>query len=175
MRYLDKAIKIQRQRDFLYVALFFILMKAENPFEQIKYLFLRTNVHKSVDNERVFVYIKYTEHTFLFIKNWRREEMKKKRTYRIKSKLRFSIFITIVFILGITVSNTILNLDIVQGQTKQEYVKVKVIQGETLWDIAKSYSDENTDIRDKISKIKEINKLDNSGITPGQIISIPIS
>lgn len=101
--------------------------------------------------------------------------MKKKRTYRIKSKLRFSIFITIVFILGITVSNTILNLDIVQGQTKQEYVKVKVIQGETLWDIAKSYSDENTDIRDKISKIKEINKLDNSGITPGQIISIPVS
>lgn len=53
------------------------------------------------------------------------------------------------------------------GSTTEEYVSVYVCKGDTLWSIAKDYYDE-TDIRNRVSEIKEINNLKNSSIIEGQ-------
>ena len=53
------------------------------------------------------------------------------------------------------------------GSTTEEYVSVYVCKGDTLWSIAKDYYDE-TDIRNRVSEIKEINNLSNSSIREGQ-------
>lgn len=53
------------------------------------------------------------------------------------------------------------------GSTTEEYVSVYVCKGDTLWSIAKDYYDE-TDVRTRVSEIKEINNLSNSSIREGQ-------
>ena len=53
------------------------------------------------------------------------------------------------------------------GTTTEEYVSVYVCKGDTLWSIASDYYDE-TDIRNRVSEIKEINNLSNSSIREGQ-------
>lgn len=53
------------------------------------------------------------------------------------------------------------------GSTTEEYVSVYVCKGDTLWSIAKEYYDE-TDVRTRVSEIKEINNLTNSSIREGQ-------
>ena len=53
------------------------------------------------------------------------------------------------------------------GSTTEEYVSVYVCKGDTLWSIAKDYYDE-TDVRNRVSEIKEINNLSNSSIREGQ-------
>ena len=53
------------------------------------------------------------------------------------------------------------------GSTTEEYVSGYVCKGDTLWSIAKDYYDE-TDIRNRVSEIKEINNLKNSSIREGQ-------
>jgi len=53
------------------------------------------------------------------------------------------------------------------GSTTEEYVSVYVCKGDTLWSIAKDYYNE-TDVRNRVSEIKEINNLSNSSIREGQ-------
>lgn len=53
------------------------------------------------------------------------------------------------------------------GTTTEEYVSIYVCKGDTLWSIAKDYYNE-TDIRNRISEIKEINNLTSSNIIEGQ-------
>ena len=53
------------------------------------------------------------------------------------------------------------------GSTTEEYVSVYVCKGDTLWSIAKDYYNE-TDVRNRVSEIKEINNLVNSSIKEGQ-------
>lgn len=53
------------------------------------------------------------------------------------------------------------------GSTTEEYVSIHVCKGDTLWSIAKDYYNE-TDIRNRVSEIKEINNLASSNIIEGQ-------
>ncbi len=54
-----------------------------------------------------------------------------------------------------------------------EIVSVVVSKGDTLWNIAKKYGNDNDDIRKIIYQIKEFNGID-SDINVGQVIYIPV-
>lgn len=56
---------------------------------------------------------------------------------------------------------------------KTEYIDVVVRPGDTLWEIAKKYSDGKKDIREVVYIISKVNEIDNSIIYSGQILKIP--
>ncbi|WP_099192053.1 cell division suppressor protein YneA [Tepidibacter mesophilus] len=55
-----------------------------------------------------------------------------------------------------------------------EYETVNVMQGDTLWNIAKENIPEKEDIRDYIYMIREVNNLESANIHPGDQLLIPI-
>ncbi|MFH1105548.1 MAG: LysM peptidoglycan-binding domain-containing protein [Actinomycetota bacterium] len=55
------------------------------------------------------------------------------------------------------------------------YVSHTVRSGDTLWDIAASYTPAGDDVRDVIVDIKAANELDSSVIVPGQVLVIPVA
>jgi len=55
-----------------------------------------------------------------------------------------------------------------------EYETVNVIQGDTLWNIAKENISEKEDIRDYIYMIRKVNNLESANIHPGDKLLLPI-
>ena len=97
------------------------------------------------------------------------------KRYRIASKFRFTAFMSIVvLLLGITLGS-LMGYNDASGDSTQEYVKVVVSNGDTLWSIAQRYSNNSKDIRSLIYEISELNGIDSSRIYAGQELSIPIS
>jgi LysM repeat protein len=97
------------------------------------------------------------------------------KKYRIKSHLRFCIFLTLVLILTIITTGTVLGFNESAGITKEQYTEVKIIVGDTLWDLAKSYGPKDKDIRRTVHRICKINDISAHDIQPGQSILIPIN
>ena len=60
-----------------------------------------------------------------------------------------------------------------KGESIPEYTTIVVAKGDTLWGIAKEFSGENEDIRDKICEIKELNNI-GSDIKIGQELIIRV-
>ena len=94
---------------------------------------------------------------------------------RVKSKFRFTIFVVISLMILVTGFNTIFGLNTVRGGSEPSYVNVEVLPGETLWDIAASHMSSDMDKREAVYLIKKANGLDDSSVSPGQIIKVPVS
>ncbi|WP_296826856.1 LysM peptidoglycan-binding domain-containing protein [uncultured Megasphaera sp.] len=61
-------------------------------------------------------------------------------------------------------------------QPSQEYVSVRVEQGQTIWQLASVVVDEDTDVRQVIQSILDENKLTgDKAIQPGQVLRLPVS
>ena len=71
------------------------------------------------------------------------------------------IIVGIVICIGLFIGN------ISFSHVEKQYKTIYVDSGDTLWSIAKDYYDE-TDVRNRVSEIKEINNLANSSIREGQ-------
>lgn len=96
-----------------------------------------------------------------------------KKKYVIRSTLRFTMFITILCILVITTASAVLGLSNAKGMTKQQYMRIQVKSGDTLWCLAGEYMP-NTDIRKSIHVISEINDTSASELYAGQVLKIPV-
>lgn len=59
------------------------------------------------------------------------------------------------------------------GSDPVELDAYKVGAGDTLWTIAGDVTPEGGDVRDTISVIKRLNRLDGSLIRPGQVLEVP--
>lgn len=59
--------------------------------------------------------------------------------------------------------------DISMLETKQ----VVVMDGDTLWGIAEKNMDDDTDIRDYIYQIQELNEMNGANLIPGETIIVP--
>lgn len=53
------------------------------------------------------------------------------------------------------------------------HMEYTVSDGDTLWEIAESFTDDSEDVRKVIYDIRRINKLDSAEIYPGDVIIIP--
>lgn len=75
------------------------------------------------------------------------------------------LFILITFIL--IISSNFKNKEVIS--TECDYV---VSKGETLWNIAAKYKQDNQDIRDYIYQIRKINNMETATIYEGQAIKV---
>jgi nucleoid-associated protein YgaU len=93
--------------------------------------------------------------------------------YRIVDKIRFSISILMISIMMIIVFSAFSHSFTANAINKTEYIDVVVRPGDTIWKIAKKYTDDERDIREVIYVISKINEIDNSMIYSGQVLKIP--
>ena len=99
---------------------------------------------------------------------------KAKKKYRIKSKTRFLIFMTIMFTLLIGGAGTLIGANNAVSMTKPQFREIQIHQGDTLWNIATEYKLKEQDTRSVIYEICDINKVAANNIQPGQKLLIPI-
>ncbi|ADL42460.1 Peptidoglycan-binding lysin domain [Caldicellulosiruptor obsidiansis OB47] len=89
----------------------------------------------------------------------------------IKNKFRFGIALLLLMILIVTA----LMISIGEGKGIDKgkdinWIFVKVKEGDSLWTISKNFVDESVDIRDYISFVRKVNKLENAILYPGQVL-----
>lgn len=96
----------------------------------------------------------------------RRMDKKSNRIRIVKS--RMLILITALAIMSIPL------IVKAKGTQESQYITIVVRSGDTLWDIASEYTDNNKDVRETIYNIKKTNNMDDVIIVPGQELLIPI-
>lgn len=100
--------------------------------------------------------------------------MKTKR-YRIISKSRFFLFITLIIaVLAIILVSIVSTTGAYSIESTQEIEHYWVKKGDTLWDIAKEFSPEGYDIRKMIYIIREQNNMNTGMVYEGVKIEIPL-
>lgn len=100
---------------------------------------------------------------------------KARKRYYVKSRTRFTIFIVLILLVSVGVITTIFGLNNAEGTTKQQYVQVEVLPGDTLWQIADEYMPSNMDPRESVYVICKHNNISASELRAGQILKIPVN
>lgn len=92
-----------------------------------------------------------------------------KKRYVLKNKARFMLSLAFIFVILFTIvySTSVL------GYKQQEYKRIVVREGSTLWSIASEHYN-GGDIRKYIYELKKINNLTNSTIYQGDELLIPV-
>lgn len=97
-----------------------------------------------------------------------------KTKHRIKSRIRFISFLVAVMLVSAAGFNLLLGTMDVRGETGETFVTVTVLDGDTLWNIAKEYLGDQMDIRVAVHRIIELNGITAEGLQPGQTLKIPV-
>jgi hypothetical protein len=101
--------------------------------------------------------------------------IKRRKQIRVKSKIRFTCFVAMIIIMAVIGFNSILGLNVVSGESNDNFITVEVLPGETLWDIASNNMSDDMDKRKAVYLIQKANDLDDADIHPGQILKVPVS
>lgn len=96
-----------------------------------------------------------------------------KKKYRIKSKLRFTLFMTLMILFVFSTAGTVFGAYNSQSLMKPVYSEILVQSGDTLWNLAQEFGPDDKDTRFIIHEICRINDLQADSIYPGQKILIP--
>ena len=96
-----------------------------------------------------------------------------KKRYRIKSKFRLTLFITIAILMFISITGTAIGANNAESLTKPVYSEITVQSGDTLWNLAETFGPVNKDTREVVYEICKINDISADSIYPGQTILIP--
>jgi len=90
----------------------------------------------------------------------------------LKNPLRLIIAFLIVMLMS--AGFMLLFQNSASGDVIPEYATVVIAKGDTLWGIARQFSNEDEDLRNKINEIKELNNI-NSMLHVGQELKIRIN
>lgn len=101
-----------------------------------------------------------------------------KKKYIIVSPVRFAVFLTMCAVILIFITSTLVAFSFTSDRAvsipeTDSYIKVSVSAGDTIWDIAREYTDNKTDVRKTVYDICEINNISPEKIRPGDIIYVP--
>ena len=103
-----------------------------------------------------------------------RENIKRKR-YKIINGKRFMTFLLSAFIAVLSMTFLFAKDNRVYSSTyKENYIEVKIEEGDTLWNIAINNMPKEYDVRKMVFEIMEFNHMKNAYIYPGNKIKIPI-
>ena len=94
-----------------------------------------------------------------------------KKTYRIKNKFRFTVFVAVMVVVFSMLLGIIVPVKAHAGNIR--YIEVKVFGGDTLWALAEQYGDPDKDIRENIYDICRINDITADSLHAGDTILIP--
>ena len=104
----------------------------------------------------------------------RRERNLKKRRRQV-AKRNISILLCTVFM--ITVASVVFGSSFSAAKNDVEvekyYKSIEIQLGDTLWDLAEEYCDDQVSIKEYISEVKELNGLGTSTIHEGQYLVVP--
>jgi nucleoid-associated protein YgaU len=92
------------------------------------------------------------------------------RRRRLAGLLRFVVFLLLIFVAvwaGVRVAHAGTDASVYAGQ------KYVVSGGDTLWSIAAHEYGADVDLRRAIYKIREVNHLDESTVSPGERLTLP--
>jgi len=90
----------------------------------------------------------------------------------IVNKFRFITFLLVLILLFALLLNNLLSV-VVASNTYDDYERITIKEGDTIWDIAKSNNPKGDDVREVVYKIKKINNISNEWIEAGDILKIP--
>ncbi len=121
-----------------------------------------------LDKEHIFCYILVKEQMF----QKGTEGSITMKGYRITSRTRFIAFVAISIILFTMIFNFVFQLNTAQSESVDQYIKVSVMTGDSLWSIAQTYMPDS-DTREAVYMIKQINGLDTDNIAVGTVLDIP--
>ena len=96
-----------------------------------------------------------------------------KKTYRIKSKFRFTVFMTIAAICILSITGILAGNNTAESLTKMTYSEIQIQPGDTLWNLAEDFGPDDQDIRKVVYSICEYNHISADSLKPGQTIYIP--
>ena len=96
------------------------------------------------------------------------------KRYRLKSRSRFMLFITVIMILFVSMTYTALGVNDASSLTMQEYIGVYIEPGDTLWEIASEHMSEHMEIRKAVYVLCEVNNITADTLQPGQTIMVPV-
>lgn len=96
-----------------------------------------------------------------------------KKKYRIKSRIRFTMFLTVAILIIISITGTAIGANNAESLTKPVYSEIIIQSGDTLWNLAQEFGPDGKDIREVVHEICIINDISAGSIYPGQIILIP--
>lgn len=97
-----------------------------------------------------------------------------KKKYKIKSKFRFTLFLTIAMVMLISLTGTVIGANHAESLTKPVYSEIIVQSGDTLWNLAKEFGPDDQDVRQVVYEICKLNDISADSIYPGQTILIPV-
>ncbi|MGI6629057.1 MAG: LysM peptidoglycan-binding domain-containing protein [Bacillota bacterium] len=99
----------------------------------------------------------------------RRVGRKKLNLHKLKRSLIFGLVLALFISVGLKAAAANFN----ETKSYSAYIEVMVKSGDSLWELTNTYYHGDEDIRKIIYRIKEINRLENAEIFPGQILKIP--
>ena len=97
------------------------------------------------------------------------------KKYRLRSGIRFSLFIAISMVIIVMISNSFLGLNNASSLTQREYIEIEIQPGDTLWDLAGIYMSDYKDIRRAVYTLKEINGIEAHELQTGRTLLIPVN
>lgn len=97
-----------------------------------------------------------------------------KKKYRIKSKFRFTLFLSIAMVMVISLAGTLIGENHAESLTKPVYSEIIIQSGDTLWNLAEEFGPDDKDVRQVVYEICKINDISADSIYPGQTILIPV-
>lgn len=97
-----------------------------------------------------------------------------RKKYRIKSRIRFTLFMTIAILMIISITGTLIGANQAESLTKPVYSEIIVQSGDTLWNLAEQFGPDGKDLREVVYEICRINDISADSIYPGQAILIPV-
>ncbi|KNF08913.1 LysM domain-containing protein [Gottschalkia purinilytica] len=92
---------------------------------------------------------------------------------RIISKTRFTIFLTLSSLILFILLSNIFNIN-VYSKKVDKHKEVVISDGDTVWQIAKKFNNNNEDVRIMVNRIIRANDLKNQFIKPGDTIKVPL-
>lgn len=113
--------------------------------------------------------------TFDYIRQPGYSRAKKRKRLYIVNRTRFVVMTLIALILISTIISYIAGFIMSEAATNHSDIIVKIMAGDTLWDIASKNNFYEEDVRAVVYRIKQYNNLDDSTVYIGQTIAIPSS
>lgn len=114
----------------------------------------------------------YTSYQSIYSKSVNSKRNHHRYRLDIRRFRRFIILTLLVMILFIACGSIVQAW--VQDKSNCNYKEVIVMNGDTLWNIAKQYIADDMDIRDFVDEIAKHNKIQGGKILSGEVIEIPL-
>ena len=96
---------------------------------------------------------------------------KRKQRKMLRKRRRNSLMFILLFFCLIVLQ---MKPTVLEAHTPTEYIAVIVEEGDTLWKIAKRFTNDRIDIRQYINLILEHNRKASAVIYPGDVLEIPL-